>query len=320
MDGIEINRVKNSLLMKIAPNDLIRNPLWWRLAFREGLKKDFDLIHCHDLDTLRSGVLLKRKRGKPLIFDAHEIFAFMIEEDVPRVVVRYAERMERDLLKEVDHIITVNEALKDYYEKNFEREVTVVMNCSTLVLDGYEPPKNDFFTILYVGTLHRSRFVSELIDVVAEMPDVRLKIGGEKALYSQVKERCERTRNSQFLGTVPLENVLPLTKECDAVFCMFDPNNRNNKVGSPNKIFEAMAMGRPVIATKGILSGEIVEREKCGLAVEYSKKALREAIETLKDNPRLCQHLGENGLNAAKREYNWKVQGRKLLEAVRQFS
>lgn len=318
IDGIRVTRIRNSFLMRIAPSDLFRNPLWWRLAYKEGLRREFDLVHCHDLDTLNSGVRLKKKRNTPLIFDAHEIFSYMIEEDVSRIVLNYAKRMEESLLRDVDHIVTVNEALRKYYEERFEGDVTVVMNCPERVLEEYELPTAEEFTILYIGTLHKSRFVRELVDVVASMEGVQLNIGGEKELYREIEKKASKVENVQFLGTVPLEKVIPLTKESNVIFCMFDPASRINQVGSPNKIFEAMAMGRPTIVTKGILSGEIVERHKCGLAVDYSEKSLKEAIETLRDDPMLCEELGRNGLRAAHSTYNWKTQENKLLELMSQ--
>jgi hypothetical protein len=169
VDGVRIRRLRNTALMRMAAHDLFRNPLWWRLAYREGLKEDFDLVHCHDLDTLNAGVRLKEKRGVPLLYDAHEIFSYMIEGDLPAVVVRYAERLEAGLLPSVDAVVTVNDRLQAYYREKFRGTVEVVMNCPEEVLDAYEPPTEPEFTVLYIGTLHRARFVLELVEVVGAM-------------------------------------------------------------------------------------------------------------------------------------------------------
>lgn len=317
--GVKVTRMRNTRLMRVAPSDMFRNPLWWRMAYREGVKHEFDIVHCHDLDTLQSGVKLKKRKRTPLIFDAHEIFAYMIEEDVSKIVRNYAERMEQSLLRDVDHMITVNGALQDYYRERFDGDVSVVMNCPEEILAEYEPPTCEMFTILYIGTLHKSRFVSELVDVVGSMDDVQLKVGGEAELYDEVERKSQQYDNVSFLGTVPYKAVMPLTKESHAVFCMFDPENRINQVGTPNKVFEAMAMGKPSIVTKGILSGDIVEKEECGLAVEYDEASLRGAIEKLRDDSSLFEQLGKNGLEAAKREYNWAFQERPLLNAYEQL-
>ena len=317
VDEIDVRLLRSTALMKVAPSMVIKSTLWWRSAFRLASGVTFDLVHSHDLDTLQTGVRLKKKSRVPLLFDAHEIFAYMIEGDYPKTVVDYARRMEDRLLRHVDHVITVNERLREHYQERTDVPVTVVMNCREEVAKRYRAPANDLLTVLYIGNLHRSRFILELVDVVQRTPGVRLLIGGHKDLATQVRERCAGHPRTKFLGQVPNDEVMKHTADADVVFCMFDPANRNNQVGSPNKIFEAMAAGRPVIVTKGILSGEIVEREKCGVAVPYTERALQGALEKFRDDRELAGRLGRNGLAAAQREYNWGVQARRLTAAVR---
>jgi glycogen synthase len=79
VNNIKVVRLANSLFMNMLPHDLLRNPLWWWHAFKKGVELynkgfDFDVVHCHDLDTLFAGVLLKQKLGVKLVYDAHEIF------------------------------------------------------------------------------------------------------------------------------------------------------------------------------------------------------------------------------------------------------
>ena len=317
LNGIDVRLLRSTALMKIAPSMVLKSTLWWRSAYRLASAVSFDLVHSHDLDTLQTGARLKAKTGAPLLFDAHEIFAYMIEGDYPKAVVDYANRMEKRLLKQVDHVITVNERLREHYAARTEKPVTVVMNCREEVAAKYTPPANDVFTVLYIGNLHRSRFILDLVEVVQGMKGVRLHIGGEKELAERTRGLCAKDARTTFMGKVPNDEVMRHTAAADVVFCMFDPANRNNQVGSPNKIFEAMAAGRPVIVTKGILSGDIVERERCGLAVDYSRAALRGALERLRDDRPLTEELGRNGLAAARREYNWGVQEKRLLAAVR---
>ncbi|VVB60899.1 Glycosyltransferase Family 4 [uncultured archaeon] len=57
--GVRVIGIRNNGLMKVLPHDLFRNPLWWRKAFKKALKLykngcRFDVVHCHDLDTLQS--------------------------------------------------------------------------------------------------------------------------------------------------------------------------------------------------------------------------------------------------------------------------
>jgi glycosyltransferase involved in cell wall biosynthesis len=210
-------------------------------------------------------------------------------------------------------VIAVNEAVKRYVDGIAARPATLVRNTSEHILDTYLPPLGGPFTVLYVGTLHPSRFLLPAIEVIGEMPDARLVLGGGKALASEVADACKRHPNTEYLGIVPNERVLPMTVDSHAVLSMFDPTHRINQVGLPNKIFEAMAAGRPSITTHGLPMGDLVEEEECGVAVPYSTEGFREAVVRLRDNPDLAERLGRNGLAAAKREYNWAAESRKLV-------
>ncbi len=312
-DGLPIVRVRTEGAMRLLPNDTFRNPVWWRRAYRMARTLPFDAVHCHDLDTLPVGVRLKRRTKCPLVYDCHEVFGYMIEEDVPSFVTGYAFRMERRLAPQADRVIAVNPAVAKYIDSVTGRPSVVVSNCEEVTPGPYVPPPGPPFTVTYIGTLHKSRFVLEAIDVVASLPDVRLVIGGSKALAEAVRERCARQPNTQFLGEVPRDRVMPLTLAGHAVLSMFDPALRINQVGFPNKIYEAMAAGRPSLVTKGLPMAELVEANVCGLAVPYTRDGLRDALVRLRDEAGLAERLGRNGREAAVRTYNWAAESKKLV-------
>jgi len=320
VEGINLVRIHNKRLMKLLPNDLFRNPLWWRAAYKKGLELyrngfKFDVVHCHDLDTLQAGVWLKKKLGIKLIYDAHEIFGYMISRDMPKFVVKAAFWMEKRLIKHVDHVITVNKPLEDYFRSITKKPITIVMNCKDLISKEYQPPKNDVFTVSYIGVLHKNRMFPEIVDVIGNIEGVKFVIAGKKEnLYEEVKERSKKYENVEFLGTIPFSEVIPKTLESDAVVCMINPNDLNNRIGMANKQFEAMACGRPIICTKGTYAGNVTEKENVGLTVEYSKESLKQAIIKLRDNPKLREELGKNALKAAIEKYNWEKQEEKLLK------
>lgn len=320
IDGIRVIRIHNRGLMKILPNDLFRNPLWWRTAYKKGLelytkRYRFDVVHCHDLDTLQSGVSLKKKLGIKLIYDAHEIFGYMISGNTSEIFVKTAFWMEKRLVRYVDHIITVSEPLKKYFDEITDKTVTVVMNCENLIIEKFEPPKNNIFTLCYMGGLHKNKMFPEIIDVIGGIRNVKFVIAGKKGyLYDKVKEKCKKYSNIEFLGTISFREAISRILQSDAVVHMVNPANPNNRIGLANKQFEAMVCGRPIITTKGTYAGELTERLKCGLTVEYNEKSVREAIIKLRDNPKLREELGRNGLKAAIKEYNWEKQREKLIK------
>ena len=81
-DKIKIIRSFNSKFMNLLPYDIFRLHHWWKKGYKDALKlfqkQDFDVIHCHNLDTLPIGIKLKKKMGLPLIYDAHELWENMV--------------------------------------------------------------------------------------------------------------------------------------------------------------------------------------------------------------------------------------------------
>jgi len=322
IDDIRLIRLHKTSLMKLLPNDLFRNPIWWRKAYKKGLELrksgfEFDVVHCHDLDTLWAGVKLKKKTGCKLVYDAHEIFAYMALEIMPKIVMNTIFWLEKRLIKNVDNIITVNDPVKRYLKSITDKPIEIVMNCKSLICKKYQPlPKDSVFTVCYIGGFVKSRMFPELIDIVGGIENVKFVVAGMKSgLYEEVKERCKKYSNVEFLGQIPFKKVIPKTLESNAIICMFDPDRIGHRIGLPNKIFEAMITGRPIIVTKNMYySNEFVEKEKCGLSVENNGASVRKAIIKLRDNPKLCEELGRNGLDAALNKYNWNKEKDKLVK------
>ena len=319
VDGIKIIRIHNKGLLKILPNDLFRNPLWWRKAYKKGLKLhkegfNFDVVHCHDLDTLQAGVWLKKKLGVKLVYDAHELWGYLIAGNVPQFAVKKAFQMEKKLIAHVDHIITIDEPFRNYFLSISKKPVTIVMNCKDLIYNSYEPPNNDDFTLIYVGGMKKRRFFPQIIDIVGNLDNVRLVLGGKKEdLYFEMKKYSQKYDNIEFIGTVPSDRIIPLTRKADATFIIVDPNSIHYQNTLFNKQFEAMVCGRPIVVTKGIYAGEMTERLKCGLTVEYNEESVKRAILSLRDSPELCEELGRNAFKVAKGKYNWNNERKKLL-------
>lgn len=325
VDGIKLLRIRNKGLMKIFSSDLIRNPMWWRASYKKALSLykegfEFDVVHCHDLDTLQAGVWIKKKLDVKLVYDAHELWGYLIEKNVPRFVVRKAFSMEKKLVKKTDHIITVSKPFLKYFNSISSKPVTLVMNCKDLIYDEYQPPKADVFTLIYIGGMKKQRFFPEIIDIVSKLENIRLILAGKtEDLYYEMKDYSRKFPNIEFLGTIPTENILSLTRSAHATFIIVDPTSKHYQKTLFNKQFEGMVCGRPIIVTKGTLAAEMTEELKCGITVDYNEKSVKKAIIELRDNQQLCQELGKNGFKAARNIYNWKQEREKLLKVYKEI-
>ena len=123
----------------------------------------------------------------------------------------------------------------------------------------------------------------------------------------------------RYLGVVPMAEVVPRTRAADVVHGMLDPSMRLFRLAAPNKFYEALVAGRPIVVSKGTWVGDEVEAAGCGVAVDFTKEALRDALRALATDPAARERMGRNALRLAQETYNWTRDEAALLEAYRRL-
>src|SRR5580693_9283792 len=112
IEGVEIERVFVSSAHGRGTTQLFFYAfLYWKMLWK-GYRESFDVIHCHDLDTLPLGFLLGKLKRKPIVYDAHESFPDMLDGNVHAFVRRALLSLENFLIRRVDLLITVGEKLR----------------------------------------------------------------------------------------------------------------------------------------------------------------------------------------------------------------
>jgi len=330
-DGIKIVRSYNNKIMDLLPYDIFKLYFWWKKAYHEVSelhdKNHFDVIHCHNLDTLPIALKLKKKFDFPVIYDAHEIWGYMVGLDFPNPIVHFFLYLEKRMIRHIDYIITVNDLLKEYFEKLSHKPVNIIMNAKRKKYEQYQPPSNDKFTVVYQGTLDSSRNLEELIKSVSDLKDVQCIIGGighDKSYVDRIMKSCKESENCTFLGKIPMDKVIPNTRKADLVYLVVSTKAPKIKwpvdvdfpprFGLANKFFEALTAGRPILASTNTYNGIIVDKLGCGILTECNVKDIKNKIGYLKENKNLCEKMGRAAFEAGKKWYNWEYQEKKLLE------
>jgi glycosyltransferase involved in cell wall biosynthesis len=184
--------------------------------------------------------------------------------------------------------------------------------------EGCETSGDSDFTVGYIGSLVEGRNLLTIMNTVGELEKegIRLIIGGFGPLEETIKNKSMEYNNISFIGWIPYKEVLKLENSFHVMIHTTDPENPSQKWVSPNKLFESMALGKPIIVSEGTLSSKRVGMINCGLIVKYgSEMDLRGAILRLKNNKNLAKELGSRGKEEYSREWNWSITEKKLLEA-----
>jgi len=328
IDGIKIERIS---LKAPYGNNLqlfFLLPLWQFIVFLKLLNKRFDLLHCHDFDTLTVGILLKKIKNKKIIYDAHESYPDMIKPDIPVLFYKVIFNLESFYLKKIDYLITVNEILEKYFKKRGSLRNVTIMNC-------YD--KQDFkicqekvdkmtekldlknkFVIVYIGVLIKDRGLEELVESFKYQKDdsIVLLIFGYGPIENKLNEIVRKYSLSHkvfLLREIHPSLVSSYTSIGDLIPIAYKPNE-NNKFTSPNKLFEAITLNKPVLVSDIGILGDFVREFDCGIILEsFVLEKIAETLKNIKENPQLLEKMEKN-TNEAYKKYNWKNMEEKLLK------
>jgi glycosyltransferase involved in cell wall biosynthesis len=305
-------------------------PIWWIYEFFFLLKDKCNVIHACDLDTLIPAIPAKLIKRVPLCYTIYDFYANNLPNGhfqvVRRLIRSLVARVEKFGIGFTEILFLVDEARYEEVRGARINKLAYIYNSPPDYFDANqakEPGKAAAeMSVFYAGVINRSRGLQFVASSVQDIDGVRLILAG--AVHDEVflKNSVLTSRKIQYLGWLPsYEDVIKRTSEADILFRLSDPRIPKTKYESPNKLFEAMMCGKPIIVSDGSSMADIVRKENCGLVVPYGDvDAIKEAILKLKNNPKLCQKLGQNGRRAYENRYSWQIMEKRLLDSYRQLS
>ena len=309
-----------------------RNVRSWGAAVVEegGL---FDIWHAHDFTGLVaiSGRGASRRR---IVYDVHDIF---LEGgtalQLPRPVREALRRYERRLTRHTEAVVTVNDALAEVLQKSYRpRSIVVVHNCpARWVIPEPRPDlirasagiPADAPVVLYHGVLGPTRGLEMLCDALLEpsMRDVHVALMGYGVLLESLVAMAREQRfggRLHVLDSVPPSELLPWVASADVGAVSMPAATLNLYLSTPNKLFECLAAGTPVVVSDFPAVRRIVIDDKFGpLGTVCRSPEPREMAEAIGSIIRLQTADGAD-LRArcaasARTRWNWETEVAGLL-------
>jgi glycosyltransferase involved in cell wall biosynthesis len=307
------------------------------LAWRS-LRRRYHLVYVHNMpDILVLTALLPKLFGAKVILDQHdpmpELMRTIFNLDEKSLGVRAIRSLEKWSIARADLVITVNAACKRIFSSRScpPEKIGVVMNSpdekifpfqTQSVRTSLNQTPNRPFVVMYHGSLVERNGLDLAVDALSlvrdAIPTVELRIYGRKTPFlEQVMEHARNKgveSNVQYLGPRSLEHLAREIEDCDVGVI---PNHRNafTEINTPTRIFEYLAMGKPVIApsTPGILD---YFTEDSLLLFEPGKSAdIARQIEYAAHNYHVAIRVAERGQQIYLR-HTWKQERQTLVELV----
>ena len=295
----------------------------WRVL-RAALREDADLYHFHDPELIPLGLVLKGL-GRRVVYDAHEDVPedVLAAEWIPRrlrpILSRVVGNLERLSACCFDGIV----AATPHIARHFPRHKTVTAQNFAIFKESVAANRRPFDQrppkVVYVGVIVRARGICEVVEAMSLLPK---SLGARLCLIGEIRPASLEARlratpgweQVDFLGWRDQRQIAHHLAEARAGIVTFWPA-RCHFHCQPNKLFEYMAAGLPVVASHFPHWRGIVEGAGCGLLVDpRDPRAIAQAIEWLLAHPEEAEQIGRRGRAAAAARFNWQRESQRLLQ------
>jgi len=285
-----------------------------------------------------AGMKLGRHFGVPFVFEVRDLWPqAMINVGALRnpVIIWWLRRMERRIYRAADHIVALSPGMKAgiVHTGIPSERVTVITNASDL--DLFHPDLDgsaarvrldlgDAFAAVYFGAMGQANGLEYAIEAARLLQErgnraIKIVLHGDGGRRPALQELARRYDLSNVIFSDPVRDkadVARIVAACNACLTIYAAT-RKEQAWSPNKMFDALAAGRPVLVNVPGWLGDTIEGNRCGHYVDPDRpQALADTLEELADKPELCREMGRNARALAEREFDRNMLADRLEDVL----
>ncbi len=289
-----------------------------------------DVLFANDLDTLPANYLVATTRKKLLVYDSHEYYTGVPELE-NRPLVRFVWKFfERWIFPRLKIIITVNNSIANLYRDEYGKLPVVIRNVpivtaqystanKTVLREQLGLPVNKHLIILQGSGINIQRGAEEAVEAMRYLENTNLILlgGGDvlPALNALVKQHNLNDKII-FKPRMPYNEMMKYTAACDLGLTFDKDTNLNYRFSLPNKIFDYIQAGIPVLASRLPEVAKIITTYDIGDFIEnHNPEHIAEKIKSLLGNDLLLARWGKN-LHLAAKELNWESESKKFPDII----
>lgn len=288
-----------------------------------------DLLLSNDLDTLLPNFIIHKLKRIPLVFDSHEYFTETPELANRKIVKRIWKSIERFILPKLKEMITVNSSIAQLFEKEYGIKVAVVRNIPmnhkiSVHLSKKELglPENRKIIIIQGSGLNIDRGIEELVEAMSFVENAILLIIGDGDVIPRVKQKVQLLSLEKKVIFIPkqsFEKLQAYTKHADLGMSIDKDTNLNYRYSLPNKIFDYIHAGIPVLCSPLVEIKNIVEKYEIGECIEsHDPKHIAKNIDSILNDVVQLKKYKTNTLKASK-ELNWDHEKSQLIRIFEKY-
>lgn len=298
----------------------------WR-AYRLLRKMPVEIVHFHDPELLPVGLLLKKGKHH-VIYDSHEdvprdiLSKYWIPAPLRKILSFSFEKLENFVARRLNAVIGATPFIARRFQRINPR--TIDVNNYPILAEFKSATEGRPFsrTICYIGAITRVRGISELIESLAVLRDVTLIMCGpfESKAYEEELMSLAGWKYVDYRGVVGRDEVdrIMAGSALGAVTFLPTPNHVD---AQPNKMFEYMAAGLPLLASNFPLWQRIVAENRCGVCVDPASPVdIARGINGLLGDEAGWRAMGQAGREAVAKRFHWLHEGEKLVQLYEEIT
>lgn len=286
-EKLQVSRVIPNVI-----NFIIFLELFFKISIK-GIKYRPEIIHAHDFYVLPIAVLIKIFCNSKIIYDAHELESETTHRSKKmRILVNFIEKM---CLRKINFFITVSPSILDWYvEKYHFKNSEIILNSPVIdkIMTGkkgsnyfrekYSLP-SDTTIYLYLGKLALGRGIHTILDAFTKIsPKFIVIFMGAGPLETEIQVLAEKHTNIFLHEQVPHNTVTQISSCADFGLCLIEGVSKSYEYCLPNKLFESIFSGLPIIVSNLPDMRNLVQKYGVGICIDNSSEKLIQTINSVK--------------------------------------
>jgi glycosyltransferase involved in cell wall biosynthesis len=297
-----------------------------------------DIYLGNDLDVMPATQLSAFVWRKPLVYDSHEYFLGMAGMDRKPLRRHIWKAVEKILFHRVKYAYTVCDSVRNLYRRDYDKKLTVVRNLpfrdnnhleltpeerDWIALTDKKIPVNKRIIILQGAGLNAHRGVEELIFSMLFLDGARfhLLIVGGGDIFPRLEKIVFQNNLQEKITLIPKVpfNVLDhFTRQAHLGLSIDKPSVINHRYSLPNKLFEYLHAGVPVLASRLVEQERIINHYNVGTYIEdHHPEHIAQKIREIFDNPGQWEQWKEN-TKLVREELNWENECKIIIDIFKQ--
>lgn len=290
-----------------------------------------DVLVSNDLDTLLPNFLISKIKGATLVYDSHELFCEVPELQSNPIKKNTWKRLERFLFPKLKYVFTVNDSIAKIYSDEYKIQLKVLRNMPLLANQQQLKqiskkelaiPEDKKIIVLQGAGINIDRGAEEAVEAMKYVEKAVLLIIGSGDVIDVLHQLVQQFNLQEkviFIGKVPFEKLLQYTYHADLGLTLDKDTNVNYKYSLPNKLFDYIHAGVPVLSSPLVEVRNIIEKYNVGDCISsHNPEHIAQKIAGILSNTSLLIEWKKNCKIAAEK-LNWENEEKQLIEVYSKF-